>query len=94
MTVATLEAVFEYVHSVSYPIQSVVSQKATMAVDTHVFRVSNRLGLTNNSKTPYATEMELTKTFQTNLFPSPITGSYCTDDIPVLPAIQNATNAD
>jgi endonuclease-3 len=42
-------------------IQSVVFNKATMAVDTHVFRVSNRIGLTNNSKTPYATEMELTK---------------------------------
>lgn len=30
-----------------------------MPVDTHVFRVSNRLGLTTNSKTPLATEKEL-----------------------------------
>lgn len=42
-------------------IQSVVFNKAAMAVDTHVFRVSNRIGLTTNSKTPYATEKELVK---------------------------------
>jgi len=38
---------------------SVVWDKAAMAVDTHVFRVSNRIGLTNNSKTPLATEKTL-----------------------------------
>ncbi len=38
---------------------SVVWNKAAMAVDTHVFRVSNRIGLTNNSKTPLATEKTL-----------------------------------
>lgn len=32
-----------------------------MPVDTHVFRVSNRLGLTDNSKTPLETEKELIK---------------------------------
>lgn len=42
-------------------IQSVVFNKAAMAVDTHVFRVSNRIGLTNQSKTPLATEKELVK---------------------------------
>lgn len=35
--------------------------KAAMPVDTHVFRVSNRVGLTDNSKTPEATEKILTK---------------------------------
>ncbi len=40
---------------------SVVWNKAAMAVDTHVFRVSNRLGLTNNSKTPLETEKTLVK---------------------------------
>ena len=30
-----------------------------MAVDTHVFRVANRIGLTTNSRTPLATEKEL-----------------------------------
>lgn len=38
---------------------AVVWDKAAMAVDTHVFRVSNRIGLTNNSKTPLATEKTL-----------------------------------
>lgn len=40
---------------------SVVWNEAAMAVDTHVFRVSNRIGLTTNSKTPLATEKRLVK---------------------------------
>lgn len=40
---------------------AVVWDKAAMAVDTHVFRVSNRIGLTNRSKTPLATEKTLMK---------------------------------
>ncbi len=40
---------------------AVVWNKAAMAVDTHVFRVSNRLGLTNNSKSPLETEKTLVK---------------------------------
>lgn len=42
-------------------ISSVIWNKPTMAVDTHVFRVSNRLGLTRDSKTPLETERVLTK---------------------------------
>jgi endonuclease-3 len=42
-------------------IASVVYDVPAMAVDTHVFRVSNRVGLTNNSKTPLETEKELVK---------------------------------
>lgn len=42
-------------------ILSVAFDKPAMAVDTHVFRVSNRLGLTDDSKTPLATEKELVK---------------------------------
>lgn len=42
-------------------ILSVVFNQAAMAVDTHVFRVSNRIGLTNNSKTPIETERTLVK---------------------------------
>lgn len=42
-------------------IASVVFNKPAMAVDTHVFRVSNRIGLTTNSKTPLETEKELIK---------------------------------
>ncbi len=40
-------------------IASVVYQKPAMAVDTHVFRVSNRIGLTVNAKTPLAAEKQL-----------------------------------
>jgi endonuclease-3 len=42
-------------------IVSVAFGKPAMAVDTHVFRVSNRLGLTDNSKSPSATEKELVR---------------------------------
>ena len=42
-------------------IASVVFNKAAMPVDTHVFRVAARLGLTVNAKTPLATEMQLVK---------------------------------
>lgn len=103
LAVATPEAVYEYIKSVSYPnnksrhlvnmakmlisdyngevpasvkelmqlpgvgkktanvIASVVYNIPALAVDTHVFRVSNRIGLTKNSKTPLETEKELTK---------------------------------
>ncbi|MDR2969853.1 MAG: endonuclease III, partial [Tannerellaceae bacterium] len=40
-------------------IASVVYNLPAMAVDTHVFRVANRTGLTANSKTPLETEREL-----------------------------------
>lgn len=40
---------------------AVVWGKAAMAVDTHVFRVCNRIGFTNDSPTPLATEKELVK---------------------------------
>ena len=42
-------------------ITSVVDKQPNMAVDTHVFRVSARLGLTTNSKTPLETEKQLIK---------------------------------
>lgn len=50
-------------------VASVVFDKPAMAVDTHVFRVSNRLGLTNNSKTPLETERELVKNIPEELIP-------------------------
>ena len=40
---------------------SVVYNQAALAVDTHVFRVSARLGLTTNAKTPLETEKQLMK---------------------------------
>lgn len=42
-------------------IASVVFHLPALAVDTHVFRVANRIGLTKNSKTPLATERTLVK---------------------------------
>ena len=42
-------------------IASVVFNLPALAVDTHVFRVANRIGLTHNSKTPLQTERELCK---------------------------------
>jgi len=43
-------------------IQSVAFGKATLAVDTHVFRVAHRLGLVSKSdNTPFKVEMALTK---------------------------------
>lgn len=50
-------------------IASVVYNKPAMAVDTHVFRVSNRIGLTNNTKTPLETEKELVKHIPEHLIP-------------------------
>ena len=50
-------------------IASVVYNKPAMAVDTQVFRVSNRIGLTNNSKTPLETEKELVKHIPEHLIP-------------------------
>ena len=38
---------------------AVIWGRAAMPVDTHVFRVSERIGLTTNSKTPLATEKTL-----------------------------------
>ncbi len=42
-------------------IASVIFNKPALAVDTHVFRVSARLGFTPNAKTPLETERELVK---------------------------------
>ena len=42
-------------------ITSVIDQQPNMAVDTHVFRVSARLGLTTGAKTPLQTEHQLIK---------------------------------
>ena len=42
-------------------ITSVVDNQPNMAVDTHVFRVSARIGLTTNAKTALASEKQLIK---------------------------------
>lgn len=43
--------------------------QATMAVDTHIFRVSERIGLTTNSKNPLQTERQLVKYIPAELIP-------------------------
>ena len=50
-------------------IASVVFNQPAMAVDTHVFRVSERLGLTTNSKNPLETELQLVKYIPGELIP-------------------------
>jgi endonuclease-3 len=51
-------------------IQAVIFKKATMAVDTHVFRVSHRIGLVSSKcTTPYSVEKELTRYFPSDIIP-------------------------
>jgi len=111
MAKASVEEVFGYIHSVSYPnakathlvgmakrlveayqgqvpdniddlqtlpgvgrktanvICAVIWDQPTMAVDTHIFRVVERLGLTTNSKNPLQTEKQLTKYIPGDIIP-------------------------
>ncbi len=50
-------------------IAAVAFEQPAMPVDTHVFRVSNRIGLTHNSKTPLETERTLVKHIPEALLP-------------------------
>ncbi len=50
-------------------IASVIYNQPTMAVDTHVFRVAERIGFTTNSKTPLSTELELVKHIPEDIIP-------------------------
>ncbi len=50
-------------------VASVIFDKPAMAVDTHVFRVSNRIGLVNNAKTPLETEKQLVENISQELIP-------------------------
>ena len=111
MSKASVETIFEYIKSCSYPnnkagylsetakiiheqfenrlpedvdvlqklpgvgrktahvIASVLFRQPKMPVDTHVFRVSARIGLSTNSKTPLQTEKQLVKYIPENLIP-------------------------
>lgn len=48
-------------------VASVIFKKPVIAVDTHVFRVSRRIGLTVNAKTPENAEDQLTKNIPPSL---------------------------
>lgn len=50
-------------------IVSVVFHQPGMAVDTHVFRVAARIGLTTNAKTPLQTEQQLVANIPQDLLP-------------------------
>ena len=48
---------------------AVIWQQPTMAVDTHIFRVAERIGLTTKSKSPLQTEKTLIQYIPENLIP-------------------------
>ncbi len=48
---------------------AVIWNQPMMAVDTHIFRVSERLGLTTNSKNPLQTERQLVKYIPETVIP-------------------------
>lgn len=48
---------------------AVIWGKEVMPVDTHVFRVSARIGLTRGAKTPLQTELQLEKNIPSHLLP-------------------------
>ena len=48
---------------------AVIWNRPTMAVDTHIFRVSERIGLTTNSKNPLQTERTLVRYIPEELIP-------------------------
>lgn len=111
MSKASVEEVYEYIKSISYPnnkakhlvalscqivekfggevprdpqdlqslqgvgrktanvVGAVLWGREVMPVDTHVFRVAARIGLSRNAKTPLATERQLEKGFPSELLP-------------------------
>lgn len=56
-------------HKTANVILAVVYGKAAMAVDTHVFRVSERIGLTTRSRSPLSTERALMKHIPAEIIP-------------------------
>jgi endonuclease-3 len=50
-------------------VASVIFRKPVIAVDTHVFRVSTRIGLVRNARTPLQVEIQLVKNIPAELLP-------------------------
>ena len=67
MTVAELIKLPGVGRKTANVITSVVDKQPNMAVDTHVFRVSGRIGLTLKATTPLAAEKQLIKHFPKEL---------------------------
>lgn len=75
--------------------QAVAFGRSAMAVDTHVYRVSHRLGLVpRTANTPYKVEQELMKTCLSKTCHVPITGCFCTADTCVRAVRPTAPSAD
>ena len=64
-TVEELETLPGVGHKTANVLVSVIHNAPALAVDTHVFRVAARLGLTKNAKTPLETEKQLLKLIPT-----------------------------
>jgi endonuclease III len=62
-------------------IASVVWNSPVIAVDTHVFRVARRIGLTPGARTPLDVELRLTREIPESQGPWLITGCFCTGDM-------------
>lgn len=67
MTVEELQELPGVGRKTANVITSVIDRQPNMAVDTHVFRVSARIGLTYRAKTPLQTEIQLVKYIPTEL---------------------------
>ena len=48
---------------------AVIWNQPTMAVDTHIFRISERIGLTTGSKSPFDTEKQLVRYIPSDIIP-------------------------
>jgi endonuclease III len=48
-------------------VASIIFRKPVMAVDTHVFRVSNRIGIVKDAKTPLSVEIQLSESIPVEL---------------------------
>jgi endonuclease-3 len=53
----------------AHVLASVLFNEKVLAVDTHVFRVAARIGLTKNAKTPLGCEKQLTKFLPSDILP-------------------------
>lgn len=67
MTVADLVKLPGVGRKTANVMTSVIDKQPNMAVDTHVFRVAARIGLTTNASTPLAAEKQLIQNIPTNL---------------------------
>ena len=68
-TVAELEQLPGVGRKTANVVASVMFGREVMPVDTHVFRVARRIGLTRGAKTPLQAELQLEQGFESRLLP-------------------------